>query len=141
MKLAPVKKLSNWRRRIIRLILLDVNMPGIGGIETASRIRKTHPETHIVLLTANVQHSIQAAAEELGLGFLSKPLKEPQLHELLNSTGDTVMSELPDISEIESDSLMEIFNIGVGHAAAAMSNIVNEEVRMSVPTIRFAPRS
>ncbi|MGG7449064.1 response regulator [Kosakonia oryzendophytica] len=67
------------------LILLDVNMPGIGGIETASRIRKTHPETHIVLLTANVQHSIQAAAEELGLGFLSKPLKEPQLHELLNS--------------------------------------------------------
>ncbi|MEO3740179.1 chemotaxis protein CheC [Kosakonia oryzendophytica] len=51
------------------------------------------------------------------------------------------MSELPDISEIESDSLMEIFNIGVGHAAAAMSSIVNEEVRMSVPTIRFAPRS
>ncbi|AMO46603.1 CheC, inhibitor of MCP methylation [Enterobacter sp. FY-07] len=52
-----------------------------------------------------------------------------------------MMSELPDISEIESDSLMEIFNIGVGHAAAAMSSIVNEEVRMSVPTIRFAPRS
>ncbi|MHA8111680.1 chemotaxis protein CheC [Kosakonia cowanii] len=51
------------------------------------------------------------------------------------------MTELPDISEIEADSLMEIFNIGVGHAAAAMSNIVNEEVRMSVPTIRFTPRS
>lgn len=64
-------------------ILLDVNMPGIGGIETASRIRQTHPGTHIILLTANVQHSIQAAAEELGLGFLPKPLKEPQLHALL----------------------------------------------------------
>ncbi|MDP9567682.1 UNVERIFIED_ORG: CheY-like chemotaxis protein [Kosakonia oryzae] len=67
------------------LILLDVNMPGIGGLETASRIRKSHPQTHIVLLTANVQHSVQAAAEELGLGFLPKPLKEPQLHALLNS--------------------------------------------------------
>ncbi|KDE36562.1 response regulator [Kosakonia radicincitans] len=67
------------------LILLDVNMPGIGGLETASRIRKSHPQTHIILLTANVQHSVQAAAEELGLGFLPKPLKEPQLHALLNS--------------------------------------------------------
>lgn len=67
------------------LILLDVNMPGIGGIETASRIRQTHPGTHIILLTANVQNSIQVAAEELGLGFLPKPLKEPQLHALLNS--------------------------------------------------------
>ncbi len=27
------------------------------------------------------------------------------------------MSELPNISEIEADCLMEIFNIGVGHAA------------------------
>lgn len=51
------------------------------------------------------------------------------------------MNALPDISEIETDSLMEIFNIGVGQAAAAMSNIVNEEVRMSVPTLRFTPRS
>ncbi|SCB83312.1 response regulator [Kosakonia oryziphila] len=67
------------------LILLDVNMPGIGGLETASRIRKSHPQTHIVLLTANVQNSVQTAAEELGLGFLPKPLKEPQLHALLNS--------------------------------------------------------
>ncbi len=66
------------------VILLDVNMPGIGGIETASRIRQTHPDTHIILLTANVQHSIQTAADELGIGFLPKPLKEPQLHALLN---------------------------------------------------------
>ena len=60
-------------------------MPGIGGIEAASRLRQTHPQTHIVLLTANVQNSVQAAAEEMGLGFLPKPLKEPQLHAMLKS--------------------------------------------------------
>ena len=42
---------------------------------------------------------------------------------------------------LEADILMEIFNIGVGHAAAAMSSIVNEEVRMSVPSIRITTRS
>ena len=44
------------------------------------------------------------------------------------------------LSELENDALIEIFNIGVGHAAASMSAIVNEAVRMSVPSISFIPR-
>nr|WP_318382631.1 response regulator [uncultured Enterobacter sp.] len=67
------------------LILLDVNMPGMGGLEAAAILRKAHPETHIVLLTANVQNSIQATAEQLGVGFLSKPIQEAQIHAMLNS--------------------------------------------------------
>ena len=45
------------------------------------------------------------------------------------------------LSEIENDALVEIFNIGVGRAAAAMSSIVGEEVVMSVPAISFEDRS
>lgn len=45
------------------------------------------------------------------------------------------------LSTLEADTLVEIFNIGVGHAAASMSAIVNEEVMMSVPTLRFVRRS
>lgn len=46
-----------------------------------------------------------------------------------------------NLSELENDALVEIFNIGVGHAAAAMSEIVNEEVTMSVPSITFLDRA
>ena len=46
-----------------------------------------------------------------------------------------------NLSEMENDALVEIFNIGVGHAAAAMSEIVNEEVTMSVPSITFLDRA
>lgn len=46
-----------------------------------------------------------------------------------------------NLSELQHDALVEIFNIGVGHAAAAMSGIVNEEVTMSVPSIRFVNRA
>ncbi|MES3023336.1 MAG: chemotaxis protein CheC [Pseudomonadota bacterium] len=46
-----------------------------------------------------------------------------------------------NLSELQHDALVEIFNIGVGHAARAMSEIVNEEVTMSVPSISFLNRA
>lgn len=45
-----------------------------------------------------------------------------------------------ELTELENDALIEIFNIGVGQAAASMSALVNEEVRMSVPSISFLNR-
>jgi chemotaxis protein CheC len=46
-----------------------------------------------------------------------------------------------NLSELQHDALVEIFNIGVGHAASAMSEIVNEPVTMSVPSISFLNRA
>ena len=45
------------------------------------------------------------------------------------------------LTDIQHDALVEIFNLGVGRAAAAMSRIVNEEVTMSVPMIAFQSRA
>lgn len=45
------------------------------------------------------------------------------------------------LTELEHDALVELFNIGVGQAAAAMSEIVNETVAMSVPAISFLTRA
>jgi len=45
------------------------------------------------------------------------------------------------LSELQHDALVEIFNIGVGQAARSMSDIVNEEVTMSVPSISFLNRA
>lgn len=45
------------------------------------------------------------------------------------------------LTELEHDALVEIFNIGVGQAAASMSGIVNEAVTMSVPSISFLSRA
>jgi chemotaxis protein CheC len=46
-----------------------------------------------------------------------------------------------NLNELQHDALVEIFNIGVGQAARAMSEIVNEEVTMSVPSITFVNRA
>lgn len=41
------------------------------------------------------------------------------------------------LSEIQHDALVEVFNIGVGRAAAVMSSMVDEEIILSVPSIHF----
>jgi chemotaxis protein CheC len=45
------------------------------------------------------------------------------------------------LTDLEHDALVELFNIGVGQAASAMSEIVNETVIMSVPAISFLTRA
>lgn len=43
------------------------------------------------------------------------------------------------LSEIQLDALVEIFNISVGRAASALSKIVGEKISLSVPSVLFMP--
>ena len=48
------------------LVLLDIMMPGIGGIETLKRIREASPDTQIVMVSA--QGVVETAVEAMKLG-------------------------------------------------------------------------
>ncbi|MFL6710954.1 MAG: response regulator [Massilia sp.] len=67
------------------LILLDVNMPGMGGVAAASRLRELCPDAHISLVTANVQAATRRRAAEMGIGFLAKPMTEARIAALLDA--------------------------------------------------------
>lgn len=44
------------------------------------------------------------------------------------------------LSPLQTDALAEMFNIGAGHAAASLSEIVGDEVQLSIPRIAFCRR-
>ena len=69
------------------LILIDVNMPGIGGMAAAEQLRTICPGAHISLVTANVQNATRNRANELGIGFLEKPITEARIHALIGALG------------------------------------------------------
>lgn len=49
------------------------------------------------------------------------------------------MAELPDY-DLFYDALAEILNIGMGTAAASLSEMINKEVTLSVPNVKFVSK-
>ena len=71
-------QMLNDGRELPSLILLDLKMPGMDGIETLRRIRGTARLMHIpvVIVTLSTLEQDEAAAREAGAtGFLSKAIK------------------------------------------------------------------
>lgn len=65
------------------LILLDLNMPGMGGLAAIEPMRRLRPQARITLLTANVQDATREKAAALGVGFAEKPITEARIAQIL----------------------------------------------------------
>lgn len=50
------------------------------------------------------------------------------------------MDEIIHISELQRDAITELLNIGMGQAAASLSEMFNEEVELSVPSVELLSR-
>ena len=62
------------------LILMDVRMPGLGGLETTRRLVQQHPEAKVIMLTAADDRDQVAAAVSSGArGYLLKDVSHEEL--------------------------------------------------------------
>ncbi|KIF80933.1 response regulator transcription factor [Noviherbaspirillum autotrophicum] len=70
------------------LVLLDLNMPGMGGLAAVEKIQEKCPTARITLLTANVQDAIRERAAALGIGFAEKPITEVRIDQIIATLGN-----------------------------------------------------
>ena len=58
--------------------LLDIDMPGMNGLELAARIRDMHPDTAIIFLTGYSEYALEAFQLHAS-GYLMKPINREKL--------------------------------------------------------------
>ena len=74
------------------LVLMDITMPQMEGIEAAERIVRQHPDARIVMVSSvGYQENIVAALQKGARHFVQKPVKPEVLYEVIKYVlGDDV---------------------------------------------------
>ena len=65
------------------IVLLDYNMPGIDGLETAKRIRLLNPELPLISMSTFTENPAFDRTNAPYDGYLAKPVESENLYELL----------------------------------------------------------
>lgn len=72
------------------LVLMDIMMPRMDGIEATQKILEKYPGTKIVAVTAYKTHKGEAMLEAGAVDILEKPFRRKQLEELVYNTVEVV---------------------------------------------------
>jgi two-component system KDP operon response regulator KdpE len=96
-------------------VLLDINMPGIGGIETLKRIRAIAPRLPVLMLTVRDQEEDKVLALDLGADdYVTKPFSTRELIARIRTAVRRVRAPMRpedapiDIGEIHLDPVKRI---------------------------------
>jgi DNA-binding NtrC family response regulator len=130
--------LENYSRRPYDLVLLDVSMPGIGGLRTLEEILKLDPEAVVLMITAYATFDTAVSAWEKGaIGCIRKPFQNEQIlatvaagvkrrrKEEERQTLRRAMSQSVDRGGIigKSDAMQQVFRL-VDQVAPARSTVL-----------------
>lgn len=93
------------------VVLMDVRMPGIDGVEAFRRIRRHREGVRVILMSGyDATQLKEAALDEGAIAFLSKPLDVQKMIQLIGEVKETailVVEDDPSTANLLSESLKQ----------------------------------
>ncbi|WP_046216632.1 response regulator [Paenibacillus wulumuqiensis] len=69
------------------LVLLDMKIPGMDGLEILRHIKSTHPQIHVIMMTAYGELDIIQKARDLGaIGHFTKPFDIDEMRKAVDQS-------------------------------------------------------
>ena len=129
--------IEELKKRNFDVIVLDIKMPGIGGLKTLKRIKKMEPEVEVIMLTG--QATIESAVESMKIGaydYITKPCRLNELDILLKKAYEkrelskenvslkrlATSKEQDKVMISQSDKMKPVFNL-INKVAATDSTV------------------
>ncbi len=90
------------------VVLMDVTMPHVDGVEATRRLHRTHPEIRVVMLTMHADQSVIADALRAGaVGYLVKDCSTEEIADTIRmAAGNEALS--PDLAGAMLDEVRRI---------------------------------
>jgi len=89
------------RRNLVDLVLLDINMPGMSGVDACRRIRELLPRAGILMITVRDSEESKIEALEAGADdYITKPFHLRELVARLRAVARRTKAEAPPVVHI-----------------------------------------
>ncbi|MGL4860344.1 MAG: UvrY/SirA/GacA family response regulator transcription factor [Enterobacteriaceae bacterium] len=96
------------RSNRVDVVLMDMNMPGIGGLEATRKILRYSPDVRVIMLTIHTENPLPAKVMQAGAaGYLSKGAAPQEMINAIRSVHAGQRYIAPDIAQQMALSQLE----------------------------------
>ena len=88
------------------IVLLDIRMPGIDGLETAHRLAKLENPPAVIFTTAYGEHALEAFDAQ-AIGYLLKPIRKEHLAAALAKARTLNRAQLANLTETNTTNTID----------------------------------
>jgi len=116
--------LAKLREKEFGLILLDLRMPGMDGMEVLRQVREIRPDIRVIMITA--YGTVELAVEAMKLGavdFLQKPFSPEEIRDLVSRVMDREKLDEQKTADYGSSIELAKRSIGNRHFDAAAEHL------------------
>ena len=94
------------RNRSVEVVILDVKMPGMDGIETLQEIKKRHPLVEVIMLTGHA--TVESGIEGMKMGAFDYLMKPCDMDVLVSKVGEAAARKRQHEEKIVNARVKEI---------------------------------